>query len=233
MKAIRVLALGSVICLFFSAHAFGLATYDYLSDVNVTFSNLWDSYSTTITSTTYSTGQGYATTSPSQNLNLSSLSYYQLSSIEGSAGNTALNQGGTSHAYNSVGTTFAFDFATPTDLTITLADWNQIVTSSRQLDLWNPDNETGEYIGYWPTLGGGGTSLMLELDGQAFAIPGWTRGASTTFDDLTGKHTVLVWTTADETAIAGYPYDAPEPATLLFLASGLIGLIGLWRKFST
>jgi hypothetical protein len=205
--------------------------YDYLSDAKIAFSQPWVNYTTDVTSTTSGAGQYSVSTSPSEAVVLQNISYYQSARVMGSAGDSALSQSGTSHAYNYVQTSFAFDFAAATNLTITLNDWNQVLVSSKQLNLWNPDNETGEYIGYWPTLGGGGTSLGLALDGKSFAIPDWIRGGSTTFFSLTGKHTVLLATSADETAVAGYPYvNTPEPSTMLFLGTGLFGLVGYSRR---
>jgi hypothetical protein len=229
----KVLIMSLTTCLLWGSQAFAIATFDYLSDAKITFSQLWDSYTPIVTSTTSGTGQSTVSTAPSQAFDLQNFWYYQSAHIIGSAGDSALSQSGTSHAYNSIDTAFTFNFGiVPTNLTITLTDWNQVLVSSKQLNLWNPDNQTGEYVGYWPTLGGGGTGLGLKFDGQWFAIPNWINGNSTSFYDLTGQHTVDIYTVADEAAIAGYPYvQTPEPSTMLLVGSALVGLVGFRRKF--
>lgn len=218
-------------CLLPGDRAYAIAMYDYLSDATMTFNQPWSSYAAISTSTTSGSGQYTASTMPSQDADPQDFSYYQSARIVGSAGDASLSQGGTSHAYNLVETFITFEFAVQTDLVVSLTDWNQILLSSRQLPLWEPANQTGEYIGFWPELGGGGTGLQLALDGQFFAIPNWDRGGSTTFDNLIGTHTILLKTSADESALAGYPYiRVPEPPTLLLLAAGLGVLTGIARR---
>lgn len=233
MKFFKNFSLVLLLCLLGRGSVFATATYDYLSDTKITFNHLWSNFTPTFTSTTFGTGQHNESTAPSQDVNLESFWYYQSAHITGFAGNDSLTQSGISYASNTVETLFTFDFGSvSTDLMVTLTDWNQVLASSTQLNLWNPDNQTGEYVGYWPTLGGGGTSLGLAFDGQGFAIPGWEKGNSTIFYNLTGQHTIRVMTDASETAIAGYPYvQTPEPSTLLLFGSGLVGLFVFRRRF--
>ena len=172
----------ALVCLSYEHHALAVATYDYLSDVTITCNVAWDAYTPTDTSTTSGSGQHNESTAPSRNSDPQNLQFYQIARISGSAGDSPLGEGGISHAFNRVETTLAFDFgSTPTNLTITLDDYNQVISSSRQLPQWDPTSDTGEYIGYWPTLGGGGTALGLAFDGEWIAIPDWVRGESVTF----------------------------------------------------
>lgn len=195
MRIIKSRLLVLVLCLFWGNPAFATATYDYLSDVKITFNHSWNNYTPGITSLTFGTGQHNETTAPSNDFNSNLFWYSQSARVTGSAGDALLTQGGISYASNCYQTYFTFDFGSiPTDFKITLTDWNQVLASSKDLDLWNPDNQTGEYVGYWPTYGGGGTSLGLALDGVWFAIPGWERGNSTTFFNLTELHTILIET---------------------------------------
>ena len=216
--------------------ASAVASFDYISDITIGFNQEWVDYTPMITSTTLGSGNYTAFTAPSQNVNTQELWYNQTSRVFGTAGNGAFNQNGTSYAKNEIYTSFNFDFGTtPTDLSITWMDGYQVIMRSRQLP-WNPDNETGEFIGYWPTYGGGGTGYGLKIDGEWMWAPGgWEIGDSTTFNELSGQHTVQIWTDASETAIANYPYEAPppvvaEPSTFLLLGSRLIGLVGFGRE---
>ena len=226
MKAIKLLLSGLLMCLLSDNQAYAIATYDYLSDVTISFSRLWESYIETITSIKSATGEATASTAPSQNFDLANLSYYQSAQITGSAGDIGLSRNGTSHAYNQVVTSFTFNLSSvPTDLTITLNDWNQVLTSSTQLHVFNGANQTGEYVGHWPTLGGGGTGLQILFDNANGAPLSYVKGDSVTFHNLTGLHTLLLTTSADESALAGYPYAAtPEPSSLLLLSLSILGL---------
>ncbi len=234
MITIKVLSLGLITYLLLGGQAFAIVTYDYLSDAKITFSQLWDSCTALVTSTTAGTGQHTASTVSSQEFDLQNFWYYQSAQVIGSAGDDGLSQSGTSGAHNVIDTALNFDFGlVPTNLTITLTDYNQTLLSSRQLNLWDEGSQTGEQVGWWPELGGGGTALWLTFDGQAFAIPNWIRGDSTTFYNLTGEHTVDIWTDANGAAKAAYPYvQTPEPNTILLLGFGLLGFIGFRRKFS-
>jgi hypothetical protein len=219
--------LAILVCLLSSSHALAVATYDYLSDVALTFNYPWSALIPLDTLTTSGAGQHQESANALRDAGAQILQFFQRSEIVGSAGDDTVTEGGVSHAYSQVVTllTFAFGF-TPTDLTVTLASWNQNLESSRELPLWNPINQTGEYVGFLPGWGGGGTALQFAFDGKGF----W--GSSTTFDDLTGEHTLSVMTIADETAFAAYSFVPVSDSsnTLLVLAAGLLGLANLGNR---
>ena len=218
-----ILFLGIVTVFFLNTPAFAIATYDYLSDATISFSHIWNKYDPVATSTITGTGQYTASTDPLYDFNRQNLWFYQSARVIGSAGDSSLSQSGTSGAYNMVNTVLTFNFGPePTDLAVTLTAYNQILTSNRQMQLWDEGSQTGEKIGYWPELGGGGAFLGLKFDGQWFGIPGWQEGGSKTFYSLTGKHDLEIITSADGAAKAVYPYvKTPESAALLLLGIGL------------
>ena len=223
-----ILFLGIVTFFFLNTPAFAIATYDYLSDATISFSHIWNKYDPVATSTITGTGQYTASTDPLYDFNRQNLWFYQSARVIGSAGDSSLSQSGTSGAYNMVDTVLTFNLGpAPTDLTITLTGSSQILSSYRQMQLWDEGSQTGEKIGYWPELGGGGTFLGLKFDGQWFGIP----GGSTTFYGLTGKHDLNIITSADGAAKAVYPYvQTPEPAAMFLLGIGLMGLIAIRRR---
>lgn len=223
--------LGIAAVLFLNTQAFAIATYDYLSDATISFSQKWNKSDPVGTSTIAGSGQFTASTNPLYDFSHNDLWFYQSARAIGSAGDPSLSQSGTSGAYSMVDTVLSFNFGqTPTNLTVTLTDFNQILSSSRQLQLWDEGSQTGEKIGYWPELGGGGTSLGLKFDGSWFGIP-WQDGGSFTFYDLTGKHELNIITTASGAAKAVYPYvKTPEPASMLLLGLSLVGLIAVRKE---
>jgi hypothetical protein len=213
-----------------STHALATATLDYTSDVTLTFSVPWSGITPQDSLPTTQIGEAQASSTAYRDANAQLNQFYQRSEIIESVGNPGLATGdGLSHAYSEVNTLISFAFGdTPTDLTITLNNFQQILNSSKEAP-WNLINETGEFIGYIPGLGGGGTGLTLSFDNQGFFIPGgWTPGASVTFPGLTGNHVLYVHTIADEGEIARYPYFfAPDPANTTILLSAALALLGL------
>jgi len=214
----QVLVAGLLTCLLWGGHAYAMATYDYFSDAKITFSLLWGDFTTTVTPSSSGTGQHNESTASFQAFDLQNYWYYQSVRGTGSAGDAALSQSGTSAARNDFYTLFTFDFgSTPTDFTMTYTDYNQDVNSSTQL----PWNGTGEYVG-----GSTGTQLLFDDQGG----PWYTKGQPNTFHNLAGQHTVRLWTGTESTAIAQYPYVAPEPSPTLLLGLGLVGFAGIRRR---
>lgn len=72
----------------------------------------------------------------------------------------------------------------------------------------------------------------MLLDGQMGAPLGYIRGQSRTFENLPEEHSVRLTTDVSGAAKAAYPFIS-EPATMLLLASGLVGLWGVGRKLKT
>jgi hypothetical protein len=213
-----------------STHALATVTLDYTSDVGLILNVPWSAITPQDSLPTTTIGEAQASATAYRDANAQLNLFYQRSEIIESVGNPGLATGyGLSHAYSEVNTLISFAFGdTLTDLTITLNNFQQILNSSKEAP-WNPINETGDFIGYIPGLGGGGTGLTLNFDNQGFYIPGgWTPGASVTFPGLTGDHVLRVQTTADEGAIANYPYFfAPDSANTTLLLGAALALLGL------
>ena len=246
IRLLRVCSAGLIIYLLCVSQVFATATYNSSLVAKLTFSNLWDNYSPTAMGYVAGDGQHLENASaPFPVFDTSNFSVSQSVFAYGSAGDANFNVSGTSEAGISATTNLTFNFpltGKPTKLTITFTEFNSIANASTDL-MWNEENQTGEDAQ-------SDSSLRLSLDGQYCDFTGWTVGDAVTFKKLRGQHVISIYTGAGGSAKATYPYDpntaveptalyasayrptpTPVPAAVWLFGSGLLGLVGIRRKF--
>ena len=192
------------------------AIYDYSVEAHLTFNVPWQSMTISTVPLLSGTGLHQEQTNYWQTVAHGNLGITQGGTINGSAGDGMLTISGRSQARIDVYTYFTFDFGmTPVDFVLTFTDYDFRLTSTKEL----PWNGTGEFVG-----GSGGIQLLFDDFGGAW----YTKGKANILPQVTGVHTVRLWTGVESTAIAEYPYLVPESSATVLLALSL-GLLGGWQ----
>jgi hypothetical protein len=202
-----------IVSLLWAVDARATAIYDVVTHAHLAFSHSWQSYTTTIVPATSGTGAHQEITSRSESIDAGNRGYFQSVQVTGSAGNSAFTSSGMSYAEIDLYTYFTFDFGSvPTNFVMTFIDYGFVTNQSTALP-WNPSNNSGERVS------GGFQGVQLLFDG--FGGGWYTIGQPNVIQNVSGLHTVRLWTGSGAIAEANYPYLAPEPSSIFLLTVGL------------